>query len=164
MSAKESAIALRPAKSSDSEMVFRWRNDPFILAHGSSHREVGWEEHRKWFEETISGSARQIFIVLDVGSPIGQVRFDRHTQRDCVISIYLQREFTGRGWGVQAINMGCAAIFEAWDVDQVIACVRLDNPVGRSAFLKAGFREDGAPSVCPAEHYSLTLARGSRSN
>jgi RimJ/RimL family protein N-acetyltransferase len=161
LSAGESTIALRPATPDDGEMVFHWHNNPFILAHGSSQREVEWEEHQKWFEETLSSGARQMFIVLDVGNPIGQVRFDRQTQHDCVVSVYLLRASTGRGWGVQAIDMACAAIFEAWDVDRVIACVRLDNPAGRSAFLKAGFREGGASGVCPAEHYSLTLARGS---
>jgi RimJ/RimL family protein N-acetyltransferase len=159
LTASEKAISLRSAIAGDAEMVLRWRNDPFILAHGSSHREVGWEEHRKWFEETLSSSLRKMFIVLELGNPIGQVRFDRQTQRDCVVSAYLLREFTGRGWGVQAISAGCAAIFEAWDVERVIACVRHDNPVGRSAFLKAGFQEVGGCSTCPAEHYSLSLVR-----
>jgi RimJ/RimL family protein N-acetyltransferase len=160
LTAGEKAISLRPASSGDAEMVFRWRNDPFILAHGSSHREVKWEEHQKWFEETLSSSVRKMFIVLDRGNPIGQVRFDRQKEQDCVVSVYLLREFTGRGWGVQAIDMGCAEIFEAWDVGRVVACVRNDNPGGRSAFLKAGFQEAGGSEMCPAEHYCLTLARG----
>lgn len=160
MSAHEGSISLRAATMEDREMVFHWRNDPFIVAHGSSHREVGWEEHRKWFDETISGGKRRMFIVLDIENPVGQVRFDRESRNDCIISIYLLRTFTGRGWGVHAIDEACAAIFAAWDVDRVIACVRPDNAAGRSAFLKAGFREGGASATCPAEHYSLTLARG----
>jgi len=143
----------------DLDMVFRWRNDPFILSHGSSLHEVEWEEHRKWFEETILGDGRHMFIVFDRHNPIGQVRFDRQNQQECVASVYVLRPFTGRGWGVQAIRMGCAAIFEAWDVDRVIACVRLDNQAGRSAFLKAGFQETEAAGVCTIGHYSLILSR-----
>jgi RimJ/RimL family protein N-acetyltransferase len=152
-------ISLRPATSGDGELVFRWRNDPFILAQGSSQREVEWEEHQKWFAETISSASRQMFIVLNGDDPIGQLRFDRQDRQDCVISAYLQRVFTGRGWGVRAINMGCTAILEAWDVDRIVACVRIDNSAGRSAFLKAGFREVGASGMCPAQHYSLVLIR-----
>jgi len=152
-------ISLRPATAADADLVFRWRNDPFILAHGSSQREVHWEEHQKWFAETISSSARRMFIVLEGDSPIGQVRFDRQNRQDCVVSVYLLRAFTGRGWGVRAINRGCTAVFEAWDVERIIACVRMDNPPGRSAFLKAGFREAGASGMCPTEHYSLVLNR-----
>jgi UDP-2,4-diacetamido-2,4,6-trideoxy-beta-L-altropyranose hydrolase len=156
------AITLRPATMDDADMVFRWRNDPFIIAHGSSHREVGWEEHRKWFAETISGQKRLMFIVLENGSPIGQIRFERENQQDCVISVYLLQQFTGRGFGIQAIRMGCAALFEAWDADRVVACVRLDNQAGRAVFLKAGFAGADASSACPAEHHSLTLSRESR--
>lgn len=161
MNSGESVITLRPATMNDADMVFRWRNDPFIIAHGSSHREVEWEEHRKWFAETISGQNRLMFIVLENGTPIGQIRFERENQQNCVISVYLLQEFTGRGFGIQAIRMGCAALFEAWDVDRVVACVRLDNQAGRAAFLKAGFDEAVASNICPAEHHSLTLSRAS---
>jgi RimJ/RimL family protein N-acetyltransferase len=154
-------IALRSVTMGDQEMVFRWRNDPIIVAQGSSQREVEREEHSHWFEETVSGNKRKMFIVLNQENPIGQVRFDRESQNDCVISIYLLRAFLGRGWGVQAIRMGCTAVFEEWDVERVVACVRSDNNVGRSAFLKAGFRETGALDLCPIEHYSLVLTRSS---
>ncbi len=158
MSAEEGVISLRPATTADAELVFGWRNDPFILVHGSSRREVGWEEHKKWFADTISSGTRQMFIVQDGDRLIGQVRFDRQ-EHDCVVSVYLLRAFTGRGLGVRAISLGCAAIFEAWEVARIVACVRRDNPAGRSAFLKAGFREADASGMCPAEHYSMVLNR-----
>jgi UDP-2,4-diacetamido-2,4,6-trideoxy-beta-L-altropyranose hydrolase len=157
----ESIISLRPATLDDQDMVFRWRNDPFILTHGSSCREVNQEEHQRWFAETVVGHRRKMFIVLKHANPIGQVRFDRENQQDCVISVYLLREFTGRGWGVQAIRMGCASVFHVWNVERVIACVRLDNHAGRLAFLKAGFRETESVGICPVGHYSLILSRRS---
>lgn len=159
MSAAGGVISLRPATMTDREMVFRWRNDPFVVAQGSFHRGVEWEEHQIWFEKTILGNTRRMFIVLDQGNPIGQIRFDRKGQQDCVVSVYLLQASTGRGLGVQAIRMGCAAIFEVWDVDRVIACVRLDNQASRSAFRKSGFREAEAAGMCPAGHYSLTSSR-----
>lgn len=159
MSTGEGTISLRLATMDDLEMVFRWRNDPFILAHGSSHREVGWEEHQAWFCETLRAVERKMFIVVYSERPIGQVRFDRESNDDCVISVYLLREFTGQGWGVEAIRMGCASIFEIWDANRIIACVRRDNPRGRGAFLRAGFRETEATGLCPDEHSSLVMSR-----
>ena len=100
----------------DMDTVFRWRNDPFILAHGSSHREVGWKEHQEWFAETISGKSRLMFIVLEQARSIGQIRFERQSQQDCVVSVYLLLEFTRRGYGLQCVRVGCAAVFQAWDV------------------------------------------------
>ena len=156
MTSRDAEISLRPVQADDREVIFRWRNDPFILSHGSSNREVSWAEHCKWFDETLRESDRKLFVIQNKNAPIGQVRFDRQNQRECVISAYLLREFTGHGWGVEAIREACKAILDAWDVESVIACVRKDNPGGRSAFLKAGFESMDA-DVCPAHHYSLVL-------
>ncbi len=154
-----SEISLRPATFEDLEMVLRWRNDPFILSRGTTQRTVGRAEHEKWFAETISGTARKMFIILHRENPVGQVRFERASQDDCVISVYLVQEFTGRGLGVVAIKKGCASIFRLWDVRRVIACVRVDNAAGRSAFLKARFAEIEASDLCPERHFSLMLSR-----
>ena len=144
-------------RADDLEMIFRWRNDPFIVAHGSSNREVSWTEHVKWFEGTLAELGRKMYVVVNQTVPIGQVRFDRQSAQDCVVSAYLLREFIGHGWGVRAIRYGCNLIFGVWDVERVIACVRSDNPGGRSAFLKAGFEE--GEFGCPANHYSLIFRR-----
>jgi RimJ/RimL family protein N-acetyltransferase len=167
LNAGEQVIALRHANLGDLDMVFRWRNDPFILAYGSLRREVAREEHQKWFAETVSGKTRQMFIILErqvagADKAIGQIRFERESGRECVVSVYLLQEFTGRGYGAQAIRMGCAAIFQTWDVDRVVACVRFDNQAGRSAFLKAGFNKTEALPCCPGEHHSMIFSRESR--
>lgn len=158
MSAAENDITLRPVTLADREMIFRWRNDPFIVAHGSWHRAIEREEHEKWFAETVRDEHRRMFVIQHESEPIGQIRFDRK-QSECVISVYLMPPHTGRGWGTRAIRIGCEMIFQVWDVDRLIACVRLDNPVGRAAFLKAGFQESDAEQLCPPEHYSMVLRR-----
>ena len=152
-------IRLRPAVLEDAELVFRWRNDPFILARGSSQRPVSWDEHRRWFEETVAGRQRQLFLALLDGRPAGQVRFDRSGADACVISVYLLEEFTGKGHGLEVIRRGCQEVFRLWGVRTVIACVRGDNARGRSAFLKVGFVEQPRSGLCPADHVALTLAR-----
>lgn len=159
MSSGEETISLRLATMNDLEMVFRWRNDPFILAHGSSQCEVTRDEHEAWFAETIRGIRRRMYIVVRSTEPIGQVRFDREGESDCVISVYLLNEFTGQGWGVDAIRLGCESIFQSWDVSRVIACVRKDNPRGRGAFLRAGFQENESAVTCPDDHSCLVLSR-----
>jgi UDP-2,4-diacetamido-2,4,6-trideoxy-beta-L-altropyranose hydrolase len=154
-----SAITLRPATLEDCEMVLQWRNDPFIVAHGSWRREIQREEHLQWFAETVRGSTRRMYIILHADNPVGQIRFDRENQMDCVISVYLMQPYVGRGWGTEAIRIGCREIFQVWDVTRLIACVREDNPAGRAAFLKASFREQNGEGLCPPHHYCLILPR-----
>lgn len=159
MTTPESPITLRPATLQDAELVFRWRNDPFIVAQGSLSREVPWAEHEKWFADTIQRENRRMFIVLHNGQPAGQIRFERLHHSDCVLSVYLAREFTGKGWGLQAIDLGCRTIFQHWPVSRVVACVRADNRSGYSAFRKAGFAEEKIPTLCSQGHFSFVLRR-----
>lgn len=159
MSAMESAVTLRPATMEDAKMVFCWRNDPFIVSRGTSQRTVAWDEHLQWFYETVSGSERKMWIVLVNGEPAGQVRFDRVHQDRCTISAYLLREFTGHGWGVEAIRGGCDTLFSEWPGEEIVACVREDNASARVGFRKAGFVEMDAAGRCDARHFALVLKR-----
>jgi len=154
-------VSLRAATNSDARLVFGWRNDPFIVERGSSQKTVTWEEHEKWFQATVNGPERKMFIAEVDGKPAGQVRFDRMGSGSdrCVVSAYLLERFTGRGLGVEAIRQGCERIFRQWPVMQVIACVRRDNAAGLAGFQKAGFKEQTGDCGCPADHFSLVLRR-----
>ena len=139
-------ISLRPATAADAKLIFEWRNDPVIVRLGSSQREVTWTEHEEWFSQSIT-SKRRIFIVERDGVPIGQVRFDLVESSECVISAYLLTEFTGRGWGVEAMRSGCEMIFEIWPIQSVSACVRAENKAVQSALAKVGFEEIASKAV-----------------
>ncbi|MBV9573583.1 MAG: GNAT family N-acetyltransferase [Acidobacteriales bacterium] len=160
MSGDAPRVTLRPALIADAEMVFSWRNDPFLVARSSSGRTVTWEEHRRWFESAVSGNQRKMFIVLVDGDPAGQVRFDPVDRGICAISAYLLKPYTARGLGVTAIRQGCDVIFKEWGVAEIRACVREDNPAGCSGFLKAGFKPTQQQGLCPAGHSTLVLLRG----
>ena len=151
-------ITLRPATSSDIEMIFAWRNDPFIVARSSSQDTVTWREHVTWLETALRDDEHLIFILERGGTPIGQARFAR-THHACVISIYLLEHYTGKGYGVEGIRRSCVEVFERWSVSEVIACVRLDNVAAKSAFLKARFVETERKGLCPDAHFTLSLDR-----
>jgi RimJ/RimL family protein N-acetyltransferase len=154
-----SRVVLRPAVSGDARLVFEWRNLPYIVARASSQRAVDWQEHLLWFEETIRSEDRLMFLVERDGLAIGQVRFDRRGDEHCLISAYLLPEWTGKGYGIEAIRAGCAEAFRRWKVEEVGACVRLDNPAAHSAFLKAGFGQRLGLRICPEGHAELVLSR-----
>jgi RimJ/RimL family protein N-acetyltransferase len=127
-------LQLRPAMLEDAKMVFAWRNDPFILARGSSQRAVEWDEHLKWFEETVHDGSRKMFIVLLDDNPVGQVRFDRTDEHTCEVSIYLLPAYTGRGIGVVALKTACWEAFAHLGVKRIVALIRKDNQQSVSAF------------------------------
>jgi len=156
---QDNQIRLRCAKGEDARMVFRWRNDPYLIARGSSQRAVTWAEHQEWFKENQRSDHRVMFIIQRGRLPLGQIRFDRLNNSSCVISVYLLEEFTHKGYGVSAIRYGCREIFNLWDIQEVVAYVRHDNPVARLAFIKAGFIESDPKIEDSESHYTIRLAR-----
>lgn len=132
-------LSLRVALPEDSERIFMWRNRPEIVALGSLNRQVSEEEHSSWFEETIRGEHRCLYIVQLRNEAIGQVRFDWHERQRAEVSIYLLSEFTNRGLGVAALREGSRRAFESGQADKIVSYVRHENPRSLAAFLKAGF-------------------------
>lgn len=146
------AIELRAATEGDRDLVFGWRNDPFILGRSSSRRPVGVDEHRAWFAASLRDAGRRLWIVLVGGAPAGLVRFDRVEPGAAVISVYLAERFCGRGHGIAAIRKGVELARAAWPITRVIACVRAENEVARRAFARAGFAAMTGAGPCPAGH------------
>jgi perosamine synthetase len=132
-------VRLRPACAEDMKCVFEWRNDPWIVSHGTHQRTVDWEEHKDWFKRVIGGDDRELLIVQINEHPIGQVRFDQVNRNQAVVSIYLLMPYTGKGYGTRALQQACQIIFDKWDISEVIACVGKDNVHSLCAFRKAGF-------------------------
>jgi RimJ/RimL family protein N-acetyltransferase len=156
-----SEVALRAATAADVRTIFEWRNDPFLIERSTSRQPVEWEQHQEWFAETLKGDSRRMFIIVVAGENAGQVRFDRHDETTSVISVYLEEQFTGRGFGIAAIQQGAAWLWKEWPgVKRIVACVRKDNPPASSAFRKAGFQEEAGNGVCPENHWSFVLTRG----
>ena len=66
-----SDVRLRPAVEEDVDLVFSWRNDPFIVALGSLQQTVTLDEHRKWFQQSLLDRHRLLFIIEAAGESVG---------------------------------------------------------------------------------------------
>lgn len=151
-----SAVSLRPATPEDADRVFTWRNDPWIVSLSTSRSTVAWREHQAWFGQMMDRSCHLLFIVNDAeGTPSGTVRVDRTVPGEAVITIYLMRDYTGRGMGPQAIALACRAAHEMWpDLIQVMARIRADNGPSIKAFTRAGFQL-AASVERPRDHVAM---------
>lgn len=132
-------VLLRLATINDAQLVFEWRNDPWIVNLGLSKKEVLWEEHYEWFKNSLKNQRRKIFIIEYENILIGQVRFEKKSVDQAEISIYLIKKYTGYGLGVVAIKKGCQEIFSLWEINKIVAEIRSNNHSSLSAFKKAGF-------------------------
>ena len=105
MEAPVAGVELRPANPSDVELVFRWRNDPIIVARSSSQTTVLPEEHRRWFSASLQDPHRLLFIIAIDSSPSGLIRFDKIDAESAVISVYLQANYYLRVRGYSQMHL-----------------------------------------------------------
>lgn len=149
---------LRKIKFDDAQTVFNWRNEPYIANLGTLKKTVTWEEHVNWLNNTLKETDRKAFILEIDKVPAGQVRFDRQAEEVCVISVYLIKQFWGKGYGIELIKKGCHEIFSEWkEVKSIQALVRRDNETGQKAFIKAGFIEN--EFLKDENHFCYVLGR-----
>ena len=140
--------------------VFAWRNDPWIVSLSSSRHGVAWEEHAEWFRGVLADPRRLLLIGEDEdGVGAGTARLDLVDEERAVVTIYLLREFTGRGLGVQALVEACGRGFARWPIRAIHAYIRGDNRPSRSAFTKAGFLDTEPGPACPPHHCEMILPR-----
>jgi RimJ/RimL family protein N-acetyltransferase len=74
--------------------------------------------------------------------PLGQVRFDVNGA-EAVISISLDAEYRGYGYGSRIIMSAAQKLFQTYQVQVIHAYIKQGNQASTRAFLKAGFLEDG---------------------
>jgi RimJ/RimL family protein N-acetyltransferase len=132
-------VTLRRATSTDSQMVFGWRNEEEARAASRSSSAVQWDDHVSWFTERLALLHREsLWIILSDGTPVGSARINRYEDDDrAEISIVLAPEHRNHGLGREAISllattartMGCIPV----------AFVRPENRRSVNTFLAAGF-------------------------
>lgn len=151
-------LSLRPATREDMRLIFEWRNDPWIVERGLSGRTVTLDEHQAWFGKALENPAVKIFVAEVNGEPAGQARLQRITDDEAEITVYLMKEFTGRGFGVAAIKEGAAAALASWPVRRIVARILRNNKESVRAFDKARF---AIAATQPDANYTvMILERG----
>jgi RimJ/RimL family protein N-acetyltransferase len=130
-------VSFRPATSSDSEALLRWRNDAEVRQRSFITAPVSAGEHAAWLAQTLGDDRRRLLICEADGVPVGQARIGRSFGE---ISIALVPEARGRGLGSRLI-----ALLSDWGLlelglDALIARVKVDNAASLSAFRAAGYR------------------------
>ena len=153
-------LSLRDATINDMETIFRWRNDPWIISLGSSGKPVSPEEHQNWYNNALNDNDICISIIQISGEDAGQVRFSRIKNDIAVVTIYLMKDFTGKGYGTQVLKNACADIFKKWSLKKIEAYIQDDNSPSITAFAKSGFKESQSPSEQHKKHVCYELCEG----
>jgi UDP-2,4-diacetamido-2,4,6-trideoxy-beta-L-altropyranose hydrolase len=137
-------LRVRKAAREDSDLMYRWRNDPVTRIASRNPEEIGPKQHAVWLGRTLSDKER-LLLIGEVGSiPVGVVRFDRVETDQVEISVYVDPELHGLGLGEALVKAGEAAAREwAGRGFTVVAHVLGGNTRSRRAFEAAGYTFKG---------------------
>ncbi|GAB3357398.1 GNAT family N-acetyltransferase [Modestobacter lapidis] len=133
-----------PARASDGDLLFRWRNDPETRARSLTTEAVPRAGHEAWLTGVLADPDRSLLMVGRGDARVGTVRFDRRATETWEVSITIAPEQRGRGRARTVL--ACGEEFLACRVagrPTVVAQVRPDNHASRALFAAAGYRATG---------------------
>ena len=152
-------VHLTAATLADKELVFLWRNDPWIVSLSTSKRQVSWSEHSDWFDKFLANEACSLYIIETEGAEkCGAVRFSKRDD-EAEVSIYLLQQHTGQGLGVCALREACRQSMLEMSINTIHAYILKTNISSSAAFSKAGFVQVSAGENCPQGHVEMVIRR-----
>lgn len=132
-------IVIKKATADDCKFLLNLRNDPTVRKASFNENVIKSADHDEWFFKAIKDTDIAIYIGKDGEKPFGYVRFNRHG-KDAEISIAINREFRGRGFGgvvlKEAIRLYGRSIP---DLRKITAKIKKENTKSEALFLKSGF-------------------------
>ena len=135
-------ITLRMATWDDCEAMYKWRTAEETRRHFFDHGFIKWEDHCRWFEDTIRNPDRVLLVGEFHDKGVGVLRYD-HVGETAVVSVYLLTGINGQGLGSQLLMAGSDWVKQNFsDVKKIRAEVLFSNFSSKKAFEKAGYKEN----------------------
>lgn len=155
-----SMISIRPVQEYDCELIWKWANDPDVLAASFCSDVIPLKDHKIWFYSKLNDPCSNQYIGYNKDKqPIGQIRFDKVEEREYEIDISIDKLFRARGYGTTLIRHAICALNNNLELDVIHAHVKFNNRASRNVFIKAGFISDNNTIIKNIECYHLKWKR-----
>jgi UDP-2,4-diacetamido-2,4,6-trideoxy-beta-L-altropyranose hydrolase len=138
----ESSLRVRPAASSDEELLLQWANDPATRKNSFHSARIAPDEHRRWLHDRLSAAEDCVLLVVETARavPIANVRFDK-TAAGWKINYALAPEYRGRGLGLRIVELALSALAQRYpQSSSVLAQVLAANEPSQRVFKRLGFK------------------------
>lgn len=132
-------VILRHATMNDAELLFDWANDAKTRQNSFSEGSIKWDDHVSWLQKKLNSDDAVLFIAELEGQAVGQIRYDKQSDRDAIIDISVSPDFRGMGLASLLIHNTVARAAKELGVLRHLAIVHLSNEASAHAFRKAGF-------------------------
>jgi RimJ/RimL family protein N-acetyltransferase len=144
------ALTIRTASAEDAEFFWRWANDAETRRWSFQSAPIAWETHVAWLDAKLADPSKRVFIVGDGATPKAVVRFEPSGEDAAVVSVVVDPDARGRGWGTRALEVSCRTAASELALKRVDAFIKPDNTASLVVFERAGFAriaEAGRPGT-----------------
>ena len=135
-----SKLTIKNADTNDCIDIFNWRNNPESRKMFLISRKVSWDEHKKWFKNSLLNPRKVLLICYDeIKEKVGIVRFDiENTQT--LISINLNPSKRGRGLSRQCLTESIKFFISNYNLNgKIVAIIKEENIRSIKSFKSSGF-------------------------
>ena len=141
-------VALTELRRADSEVLFRWINDPEIVRFNAPYQPIHETGHLAWFDRMVTDPDRVIFGIRPAGKEriVGMLQLvDLHpVHRSAELIIRIGEDADrGRGWGSEAVALAVDYGFRHRNLQRLWVRVFSDNVRATRAYEKAGLVAEG---------------------
>ena len=144
-------INLRAVERHDVPLLHRWFNDPVVMdgwgwsAPARSIQHVAGQVEDWLARETAFERPEALIAESIAGEPIGLivVRVDRPEARSVELSLLVDADRWGQGFGIDMVQTILEACFGGWGVHRIGVRVEEGNERALALYRRLGFREEG---------------------
>ncbi len=137
---KEShSIKIKQAELQDIKDVWEWWNDSVTREMMKKNEFIGCDEQQTWYEKMVEGKGLSAIIGLFDSRKIGIVRFCLQKEGIYAVSINLNPELRGKGYGLLLLREAITNLKKTHNVKIIFALIKKINIPAIKTFEKAGF-------------------------
>jgi RimJ/RimL family protein N-acetyltransferase len=144
-------INLRAVERHDVPLIHRWLNDPVVMdgwgwsAPARSNQHVAGQVE-DWLAREVAFDRPEALIAESlVGDPVGLVvvRIERPEAGSVELSLLVDADHWGQGFGMDIVQTTLEACFGGWGVHRIGVRVEEGNARALALYRRLGFKEEG---------------------
>lgn len=142
-------LFLRAFEPDDYKTTINWRNDTEIwnMVVGTKYY-VSEAYEKRWTEEAINNTSNiRLAICLNINKKhIGNIyitNIDLNNRSGRTAILIGEKEYWGKGYGTEAMNLLLAYAFEERNLHRIEAFILENNAASIKAHIKAGYKQEG---------------------
>lgn len=132
-------VFLRPANSSDVDILYKWANDRKVRENSFNQSPIAYKKHLIWFEKSLASKDILIYILMYNNQPSGVARLNIDEMGCAVISFSVSDKSRGNGLGSEVVRLLEIEMCNIEGINRLVAYVKPENVFSRRIFEKQGY-------------------------